>query len=45
MPDEKKAGGKYITIEQQINKIDEYKRKLIFTDREIEFNNVFQIEL
>ena len=44
VPDEKKAGGKYITIEQQIRKIDEYKKKLILSDREIEFNNIFQIE-
>ena len=33
VPDEKKSGGKYITIEQQIRKIDEYKKKLIFSDR------------
>ena len=43
--DEKKSGGKYITIEQQIRKIDEYKRKLIFFDKEIEFDNIIQIEL
>lgn len=43
VPDEKKSGGKYITIEQQIRKIDEYKRKLIFSDREIEFDKIIQI--
>ncbi|MCM1439750.1 MAG: hypothetical protein NC131_11215 [Roseburia sp.] len=45
VPDEKKSGGKYITIEQQIRKIDEYKRKLIFSDREIEFDNIIQIDM
>ncbi len=43
--DEKKSGGKYITIEQQIRKIDEYKRKLIFSDRKIDFNSILQVEL
>lgn len=45
VPDEKKSGGKYITIEQPIRKIDEYKRKLIFSDKEIEFNNIILIEI
>ena len=45
VPDEKKEGGSYVTIEQQIRKIDEYKRKLIFSDKEIEFRFIFQIEL
>ncbi|MBD5631884.1 MAG: hypothetical protein HDP34_01455 [Clostridia bacterium] len=44
VPDEKKSGGKYLTIEQQIRKIDEYKRKLIFSDRVIEFDSIIQID-
>ena len=45
VPDEKKVGGSYIRIEQQIKKIDEYKRKLILLDRELELNNILQIDL
>ena len=44
VPDEKKSGGKYITTEQQLRKIDEYKRKLILSDREVEFSNILQID-
>lgn len=42
--DAKKSGGKYISIVQQIRKIDEYKKKLIFSDREIEFDSIIQID-
>ena len=45
VPDEKKSGGKYITIEKHVRKIDENKRRLVFADREIDFENVLQIEL
>lgn len=45
VPDEKKAGGSYITIEQRVRKIDEYKMKLILIDREIEFNNILQVDI
>jgi len=44
VPDKKKSGGKYITIEQRIGKIDEYKRKLIFFDKEIDFDNIIQVD-
>lgn len=45
VPDEKKSGGAYITIKQQIRKIDEYKRKIIFFDDEVSIDNIVDIEL
>lgn len=31
-PDERKKGGTYVTIQGRINKIDTYRRRIIFTD-------------
>ena len=45
VPDEKKEGGKYITTEQHLRKIDEYNKKLILSDIQIEFNKILQIDL
>lgn len=43
--DEKKSGGKYITVQQKVKKIDEYEKKLILVDRVIEFSNIIRIEM
>lgn len=45
VPDSKKSGGEYRTIEQFLRKLDEYHRKLIFSDREIPFESILQIEI
>ena len=44
-PDERKAGGKYLTITGKLKKINEYERVLILTDGErIPFEDIFDIE-
>lgn len=44
-PDEKKAGGAYLTAEGQVKKIDEYERRIVFTDKHsIQFENILDIQ-
>lgn len=44
-PDEKKAGGAYLTAEGQVKKIDEYEQRLVFTDkRSIQLENILDIQ-
>lgn len=45
VPDERKAGGSYITREVKLKKVDEYNRNLIFFDGEVPFENILSIEL
>lgn len=45
IPDPWKDGGKYVTVDRLLKKIDNINRKMIFTDgTEIEADNVFSIE-
>lgn len=45
IPDLWKDGGKYLTVDRQLKKIDNIKRKMIFTDgTEIDADNIFSIE-
>ncbi|MBE7049104.1 MAG: hypothetical protein E7393_07105 [Ruminococcaceae bacterium] len=44
-PDDKKEGGAYVTLEGQVAKIDEYKKKLIMLDkREIDITMIIALE-
>ncbi len=46
IPDEKKEGGKYVTVTKNLKKIDEIDRKLIFTDKsEIMADMIAEIEI
>ncbi|MBP1560404.1 MAG: hypothetical protein J6C96_04075 [Oscillospiraceae bacterium] len=46
VPDERKSGGKYFTFSGQLRRIDEYEKKIIFTDgTEIELEFVCGIEI
>ena len=46
LPDEKKKGGKYITCSENLKRIDEYERCLLFTDgRKIYIDTVIDIEI
>ena len=46
IPDEKKAGGKYITLSGKFRRIDEYNRNMVFTSGEdSQQNDIFEIEL
>ena len=46
IPDTKKAGGKYITVDRKLKKIDNINRKMIFTDgTEVCADDVFTIEI
>ena len=44
--DEKKTGGKYVTLSGNFRRIDEYNHNMVFTSgEEIPLNNIFSIEL
>ena len=44
--DEKKAGGKYVTLSGNFRRIDEYNHNMVFTSgEEIPLNDIFDIEL
>lgn len=43
--DTKKGGGKYHTVKDKFRTIDEYKRKLILSTIEIEFNKIDDIKI
>lgn len=46
VPDEKKAGGKYITVDKRLKKTDNIYRKILFTDgTEISADDVLYIAL
>ena len=46
IPDEKKTGGKYVTLSGNFRRIDEYSHNMIFTSgEEIPLNDIFEIEL
>lgn len=44
-PDERKAGGKYLTVSGELKRIDEFERLLILTSgQEISFDSIYDIE-
>ncbi len=44
IPDEKKSGGKYVTVTGKVKKIDEYNQKIILEDKtEIPINEIINI--
>ena len=46
IPDEKKAGGMYVTLSGNFRRIDEYNHNMVFTSgEEIPLNDVFDIEI
>lgn len=46
IPDEKKSGGKYVTLSGEFRRIDEYNHNMVFTSgEEIPLNDIFEIEL
>lgn len=46
IPDEKKSGGKYVTISGEFRRIDEYNQNMVFvSEEEIPLNDIFEIEL
>lgn len=46
IPDEKKSGGKYVTLSGKFRRIDEYNHNMVFTSgEEIPLNDIFEIEL
>lgn len=46
IPDEKKSGGKYVTLSGEFRRIDEYNHNMVFTSgEEIPLNDIFNIEL
>ena len=46
VPDPKKQGGKYVTVEKTVRRVDEVYHKIIFEDRsEIRFEDVIDILL
>ena len=46
IPDEKKTGGKYVTLSGNFRRIDEYNHNMVFTSgEEIPLNDIFEIEL
>lgn len=46
IPDEKKSGGKYVTLSGNFRRIDEYNHNMVFVSgEEIPLNNIFEIEL
>ena len=45
LPDEKKAGGEYVTVSGNLKRIDDYERMLILTDgRKIPMDDIADIE-
>lgn len=46
LEDQKKQGGKYLTVVQNIQKIDEYSRMIVLIDgTKINFDDIYEIEL
>lgn len=45
IPGEKKTGGNYLTREVRLKKADEHNKKLLLLDGEIEFENIYSIEI
>ena len=46
IPDEKKAGGKYVTFSGNFRRIDEYNHNMVFVSgEEIPLNDIFDIEI
>lgn len=46
IPDEKKTGGKYITVDRKLKKIDNIYRKMIFTDgTQISADDILNLEI
>lgn len=46
IPDEKKSGGKYVTLSGKFRRIDEYNQNMVFVSgEEIPLNDIFEIEL
>ncbi len=46
IPDEKKSGGKYVTLSGRLRCIDKYNHNMVFTSgEEIPLNNIFEIEI
>ena len=46
LPDKKKSGGKYITINKYVKKIDLYNKEIIFFDKtKIFINNIIDIDI
>jgi len=46
IPDEKKSGGKYVTLLGRFRRIDEYNHNMVFTSgEEIPLNNIFEIKI
>ena len=46
IPDEKKTGGKYVTLSGNFRRIDEYNHNMVFTSgEEIPLNDIFEIKL
>ena len=46
IPDEKKAGGKYVTLSGNFRRIDEYNHNMVFVSgEEIPLNDIFAIEI
>ena len=46
IPDEKKTGGKYVTLSGNFRRIDEYNHNMVFASGdEIPLNDIFSIEL
>ena len=46
IPDEKKAGGMYVTLSGNFRRIDEYNHNMVFTSgEEIPLNDIFDIEI
>ena len=46
IPDEKKSGGRYVTLSGNFRRIDEYNHNMVFTSgEEIPLNDIFDIEI
>lgn len=46
IPDEKKSGGKYVTLSGEFRRIDEYNHNMVFTSgEEIPLNDIFEIDV
>jgi hypothetical protein len=46
IPDERKSGGKYVSFQGSVRRLDEFKKELIFTDKSVvKIEDVLLIEL
>lgn len=46
IPDEKKSGGKYVTLSGKFRRIDEYNHNMVFVSgEEIPLNDIFEIDV